>query len=188
MLRLVGTILLLLTVVGCQEGMESNDLPFAQKGQVERSMIPSSEKVNAVSSRVNAEPLELTVELNKHYLDGVTETTKIQETIWSMMDFWAEYEQWTIESQELERIVFSRQVEDISPLTKKQGYFGLTDNGEIAVFRGMPGNGEVIESFKPIPVKPLESKRRQELEKGIKIQDFRHFQQVLEQLSTKEPV
>ncbi|TGB04189.1 BofC C-terminal domain-containing protein [Halobacillus salinus] len=187
MMRLVVTILLLMTAVGCQEGMEAHDLALASRGKVEKVMVPLREP-EAAPTLVKAEPLELTVVLNQYYLDGVTETTEVNETIWSMMDFWAEYEGWTLESQAVDRVVFSRKVEDISPLTKKQGYFGLTEAGELAVFQGLPSQGKVMESFKPVPVQPLESKRKLELEKGIKIKSYTHFKQVLERYSDQDVV
>ncbi|QAS54707.1 bypass-of-forespore protein C [Halobacillus litoralis] len=147
-----------------------------------------SQSTDTVKTLVKPEPLKLKVILREHYIDGVTETTKKEETIWSMMDFWATYEDWTVEEQHIDTVVFQRHVEDISPLTKQQGYFGLTENGELAVFQGLPDNGKVMESFKPIPVKPLESKREKELETGIKIKDQRHFEQVLQQYSDEGEV
>ncbi|MBX0358845.1 BofC C-terminal domain-containing protein [Halobacillus sp. Nhm2S1] len=142
----------------------------------------------AVATLVKPEPLKLTVILKEHYIDGVTETTKKEETIWSMMDFWASYEGWVVEEQELDQVVFQRQVDDISPLTKQTGYFGLTEDGELAVFQGLPDQGKVIESFKPVPIKPLETKREKELKQGIKIKDHRHFEQVVRQFSKEEEV
>ncbi|GEN51944.1 BofC C-terminal domain-containing protein [Halobacillus faecis] len=142
----------------------------------------------AVVTLVKPEPLKLTVILKEHYIDGVTETTKKEETIWSMMDFWASYEGWTVEEQELDQVVFQRKVNDISPLTKQTGYFGLTEDGELAVFQGLPDQGKVIESFKPVPIKPLETKREKELKQGIKIKDHRHFEQVVRQFSKEEEV
>lgn len=186
-MRLVGTILLIMTLLGCQKGMEAHDLALMSKRNTLKATVQNEER-EAVPTLVKAEPLELKVVLNEYYLDGVMETTKVTETIWSMMDFWAAYEGWTVESQDVDRVVFSRKVEDISPLTKQQGYFGLTENGELAVFQGLPSQGKVIESFKPVPIQPLESKRKLELEKGIKIKSFRHFRQVLEQFSTEEAV
>lgn len=142
----------------------------------------------SVQTLVKADPLKLTVILKEYYIDGVTETTEKEETIWSMVDFWAAYEGWMVEEQELDRVVFQRQVEDISPLTKHQGYFGLTESGELAVFQGIPNKGKVIESFKPIPIKPLESKGERELKSGIKIKDYRHFEQVVRQYSEENEV
>ncbi|SFJ17074.1 forespore regulator of the sigma-K checkpoint [Halobacillus dabanensis] len=143
---------------------------------------------NAVKTLVKPEPLKLTVILKEHYIDGVMETTRKEETIWSMMDFWASYEDWTLEDQQLDRVVFERKVEDISPLTKQQGYFGLTNDGELAVFQGVPNEGKVMESFKPVPIKPLESKRESELKDGIKIKNYRHFEQVVRQYSEQGEV
>ncbi|MFZ0371068.1 MAG: intercompartmental signaling factor BofC [Halobacillus sp.] len=151
----------------------------------QRTVINKTEE-NAVETLVNPEPLTIKVVLKQHYLDGVTETIHKEETIWSMVDFWSAYEGWSIESQELDQIVFKRQVKDISPLTKQQGYFGLTEDGELAVFEGAPSEGKVIESFKPIPIEPLESKRKSELKDGIKIKDASHFEQVVKQYAGEE--
>ncbi len=147
-----------------------------------------AESVEAVPTLVKEDPLELKVILKTHYMDGVTETTTKLEKIWSMMDFWAEYEGWTVADQQLDRVVFQRQLTDISPLTKQQGYFGLTPDGELAVYYGEPEEGKVIESFKPIPIKPLESKRKILLEDGIKIDNVKHFQQVLKQYTKKQGI
>ncbi|WP_373562357.1 BofC C-terminal domain-containing protein [Halobacillus litoralis] len=176
--RITGWLLVCMVLASCS--------PAVLEGQ-DHSLMRSVEKTEkgtseaSVETLVQAEPLELTIVMKEHYLDGVVETTTKQETIWSMMDFWASFEGWRIENQELDRIVFQRQVEDISPLTKQHGYFGLNENGELAVFQGIPNEGKVMESFKPIPVKPLESKRIDVLKGGIKIKDSAHFEQVVHQ-------
>ncbi|WP_237416818.1 BofC C-terminal domain-containing protein [Halobacillus halophilus] len=176
--RITGWLLVCMVLASCS--------PAVLEGQ-DHSLMRSVEKTEkgtseaSVETLVQAEPLELTIVMKERYLDGVVETTTKQETIWSMMDFWASYEGWRIENQELDRIVFQRQVEDISPLTKQHGYFGLNENGELAVFQGIPNEGKVMESFKPIPVKPLESKRIDLLKGGIKIKDSSHFEQVVHQ-------
>ncbi|UOQ93853.1 intercompartmental signaling factor BofC [Halobacillus shinanisalinarum] len=138
-------------------------------------------KAEAVSSTVREEPVTFKVTTKKHYLDGVTETTKKQEVIWSMADFWVKYRDWTIVEHELEQMVFSKQVDEISPITEQKGYFGVTAEGELAVFQGTPSEGNIMKSFKPIPLKPLEAKRKLKLEDGIKITSSKHFQQVLSQ-------
>ncbi|WP_246363576.1 BofC C-terminal domain-containing protein [Halobacillus locisalis] len=189
MFRWMGIIVLLVAVAGCGAEPEQDhsyeQVHFPDKQSMEKPVIESKE---TVSTLVKPEPLELTVIMKEHYLDGVIETTTTKETIWSMMDFWAEYKEWTVESQEIDRVVFQREVQDISPLTKKQGYFGLTEDGDLAVFQGQPGEGKIIQSFKPVPIKPLESKRKSELENGIKIQSYQHFEQVLTQFSHEDPV
>ncbi|KHE69374.1 BofC C-terminal domain-containing protein [Halobacillus sp. BBL2006] len=165
-----------------QEGpVTANDLSY-QRTIEEKATIDH----DTVPTLVKPEPLKLKVILKEHYMDGVIATTTQEETIWSMVDFWARYKGWTVEDQQLDQVVFKRDVKDISPLTKQQGYFGLTKDGELAVFQGEPGNGKVIEAFKPIPIKPLESRRKTELKSGIKIKNFDHFEQVLKQYSTQD--
>ncbi|MBH0229998.1 BofC C-terminal domain-containing protein [Halobacillus yeomjeoni] len=169
-------------------------LSFNEKPGLSASDSPLQRTVGAKSNEVvqptlvRPEPLQLTIQLKKYYMDGVIETVKKEETIWLMMDFWAAYEGWSVESQDLDEIVFQKEVEDISPLTKKQGYFGLNENGELAVYNGDPQEGNVIEAFQPIPVKALESKRKIELENGIKIKDYQHFEQVLKLYSEDKEV
>ncbi|WP_181349701.1 BofC C-terminal domain-containing protein [Thalassobacillus sp. CUG 92003] len=137
---------------------------------------PETEK--AEPSRVKKDPLQLTVILKTEYIDGVTERQEEVETIWSMADFWAEYEGWTVSDQSLDTIVFVKQANEISPLTEQNGYFGLNSEGDLAVFNGKPAQGNVIESFQPIPVKQLESLKLNQLQEGIKIKDAHHFRQV----------
>lgn len=174
-------------LIGMLIGCQSNEMIDTKTNGAElsslRTIAGKADVDESVETLVRAEPLELTVILKEYYRDGVIETSKKEETIWSMLDFWNQYQGWTVESQDLETIVFQRQVNDISPLTEQQGYFGLTKDGELAVFQGDPDEGKVIESFKPVPVKPLESKRETKLENGIKIKDYQHFEQVLHQYS-----
>ncbi|RWZ59958.1 bypass-of-forespore protein C [Halobacillus fulvus] len=178
MRRAICFLLILMIVSGCQQVTNPKDLPGQRKVELEEKMSSS------VPTLVQASPLELKVVLKEYYIDGVVEITNQKETIWSMMDFWAAYDGWTVEEQTKDQIVFQRQHDDLSPLTKKAGYFGLTPNGEIAVFQGLPVHGKIIESFKPVPLKPMESRRKSILEDGIKIKDREHFQQVLNRYST----
>ncbi|WP_062513856.1 BofC C-terminal domain-containing protein [Halobacillus sp. KGW1] len=187
MKRLWWAIGISLLLVGWQGMENSSDRPLkAEDHPFQRNIDGKVSESSTEETRVQVEPLTLIVVLKKHYRDGVTETTQEEETIWSMPDFWAEYAGWTVEEQEVGKIVFQRQVEDISPLTKSQGYFGLNKDGELAVFQGLPDHGEVIESFKPVPVKPLESKYKNKLKTGIKIKDFRHFEQVVQRVTEEE--
>lgn len=190
MKRWVWVLTLCLVVVGWQVSEQIQSEPLTAEDTSPQRIINGKAEKNAdtVKTLVKPEPLNLTVILKQHYIDGVTETTKKEETIWSMMDFWAAYEGWTVEEQDLDKVVFQRQVEDISPLTKQQGYFGLTKDGELAVFQGLPDHGKVMESFKPVPIKPLESKWKKELKTGIKIKDYRHFEQVVQQYSKQREI
>ncbi|WP_079530394.1 BofC C-terminal domain-containing protein [Halobacillus hunanensis] len=163
---------------GTDETLTGEDVPK------QRSVERKAEMVSSAPS--HKEPVTFHVITKKHYIDGVTEITEEQEVIWSMEDFWAKYSDWTIEEHELENMVFSKHVNKISPITEQQGYFGVTEDGELAVFQGTPNEGNVMESFNPIPLKPLEAKSKLILADGIKITSSEHFQQVISQYTEAE--
>ncbi|GGC92756.1 hypothetical protein GCM10007216_24390 [Thalassobacillus devorans] len=139
-------------------------------------------------SLVASQPLEVKVTMEKQYLDGVIEVEEKIETIWAMEDFWANYDGWTLMHQGEGFVDFYKQIDDLSPEVKANGYFGIDLNDQLMIFLGKPAEGKVIESFFPIPVDTLESNRRKELEQGIKIQDKNHFNEVIETYADRDPI
>ncbi|BCB04971.1 hypothetical protein KH172YL63_31040 [Bacillus sp. KH172YL63] len=123
----------------------------------------------------------ITVILERVYLDGEVSEEIVQETIWSMEDFWATYEQWQLIDMTEDQVVFQRQMDDISPLLKTNGYFGISERGVLSIFNGKPGQAEIIQSFFQIDVGKLESKRHEDLVKGIPIKSKQEYEEVLEQ-------
>ncbi len=120
------------------------------------------------------------VKLERVYLDGEVSEEIVQETIWSMEDFWAAYAEWQLIDMTEDEVVFQKRVDDISPLLKTNGYFGISENGVLSIFNGKPGQAEIIQSFFQIDVKKLESKRHEDLVKGIPIKSKREYDEVLE--------
>lgn len=127
-----------------------------------------------------AEPLRLKVVLERVYLDGETSEETVVESVTSLADFWAKYDQWQLISISEARLVFRRQMDDISPLLKANGYFGVTDKGVLSIFNGRPGQSRIIQSFFQIDIKKLESHKQEELIHGIPIKSKDDYMQVLE--------
>jgi forespore regulator of the sigma-K checkpoint len=126
------------------------------------------------------EPLHMTVILERNYLDGEISQEVVHETCWSMENFWAKYDQWQLISSEESTFVFKKQMDDISPLLKANGYFGLTEDGVLTIFNGRPDRSRIIQSFFQIDVKKLESKAQQELLQGIPIKTKDRYVEVLQ--------
>lgn len=124
-------------------------------------------------------PLLLQVTLKRHYLDGETSEETLQETIWKLEDFWAKYESWQLVDMDEERIVFETFIDDISPLLKVNGFFGITKDGTLSIFNGTPEQADIIQSFFQIDMEKLEGRRRQQLEQGIPIKSKEVFSDVL---------
>nr|WP_257985198.1 intercompartmental signaling factor BofC [Bacillus sp. T33-2] len=124
--------------------------------------------------------LEVTVILERKYLDGEISEERVAETILSMEDFWAKYDNWTLVNMDEGLVVFRQDVDDISPLLKANGYFGLTNDGLLTIFNGRPEQSNIIQSFFQIDLGKLESVKREELKKGIQIKTKDQYQKVLE--------
>ncbi|MGG3469284.1 intercompartmental signaling factor BofC [Neobacillus pocheonensis] len=133
-----------------------------------------------VEDRQNMEPLHLTVILERLYLDGEISQEVVHETSWSMANFWAKYDQWRLTEMDESTFVFRKQVDDISPLLKANGFFGITDDGILTIFNGRPDRSRIIQSFFQIDIKKLESKKQEELIQGIPIKTKDHYVEVLE--------
>ncbi|MBS4191439.1 BofC C-terminal domain-containing protein [Bacillus sp. FJAT-49705] len=114
------------------------------------------------------------------YMDGEVSQEVVKETIWSMEEFWAKYDNWELIEMEKDKIIFRRYMDDISPLLKTNGYFGITDDGVLTIFNGRPHKSNIIQSFFQIDLGRLESKKCEELKKGIPIKSKEQYVEVLE--------
>jgi forespore regulator of the sigma-K checkpoint len=126
------------------------------------------------------EPIEVEVILQRAYLDGEISEEKITEKIWSMEHFWVKYEQWELVDTFEKGLVFKKQMDDISPLLKANGYFGITDDGTLTIFNGRPHQTNIIQSFFQLNIEKLESRKHLELKKGIPIKTKDRYVNVLE--------
>ncbi len=135
-------------------------------------------------------PLVIEVELRTNYADGVTTKQSVYETIWAMEDFWSQYADWQLVDQEEGKMVFERNFEDISPASKQNGHFGLTEDGVLTIFDGDPADEKVIQTFFQIDVGKLESQRREQLMDGIPVESWYQFEDVIQSFSKikSEPV
>ncbi|WP_313770672.1 intercompartmental signaling factor BofC [Bacillus sp. S/N-304-OC-R1] len=128
----------------------------------------------------NQEPMQISVLLERMYLDGEVSQENVTETIWSMEEFWAKYDQWQLIDMDEDQMIFRKYIDDISPLLKANGYFGITDKGVLTIFNGRPQNSNIIQSFFQIDLGRLESKKCEELKKGIPIKTKEQYVEVLE--------
>lgn len=125
-------------------------------------------------------PLMIKVILEREYLDGEVSQETIEETIWTLEDFWAKYDQWQLVDMDIDYMVFRRKMDDISPLLKANGYFGVTEDGTLTIFNGKPQKTNIIQSFFQIDLGKLESTKCEELKKGIPIVSKDRYVEVLE--------
>ncbi|WP_205628695.1 BofC C-terminal domain-containing protein, partial [Acinetobacter baumannii] len=67
------------------------------------------------------------------------------------------YKDWTLVSRHRNVYTFEKKLNDLSPYCKENAYFGLSENGELTLFDGLPDKGKVIQTFFQLNTKKLES-------------------------------
>lgn len=117
--------------------------------------------------------------LERVYLDGEVSEEIFTETAEGMKTFWLEYDDWNLIERTPEIIILQKYVDDISPLLKINGYFGLTEEGILTIFDGEPQKKQIIQSFYYIDTKKLESTHYENLQKGIPVLNCDHYREVL---------
>jgi len=141
--------------------------------------LPGLIVTNASDKLVSDEPHDVEVLLLRNYLDGEISEEVIEETIWSMEDFWSYYDEWELVDQNNKQIIFQKEIDDISPLLKMHGYFGLSEDGTLTIFNGKPEEQEIIQSFFQINTRQLKSQSHNLLRQGIRISTKDEYIQVL---------
>lgn len=151
---------------------------FLVKGSVFAQQV--TEKITEAGQHEVTQPIKLTITLERVYLDGEMSEEKITETIWSVEDLLEKYDQWHFVEMKEDELVLQRHIDDISPLLKTNGYFGITSDGILTIFNGKPDESNVIQSFFQIDIKKLESKQHEQLMKGIPIKTKANYVDVLD--------
>ncbi|MFB5194710.1 regulator [Bacillus sp. AFS073361] len=146
----------------------------------EMTIIGSAAPMDKPQKEEKAEPLTMKVILERVYLDGEISQEVVNETCWSLENFWAKYDQWQLIDIDGSTFVFQKQVNDISPLLKANGFFGITEEGVLSIFNGKPDQLKIIQSFFQIDIKRLESTKQEELIQGIPIKNKNRYVEVLE--------
>ncbi|MGN8645634.1 BofC C-terminal domain-containing protein [Gracilibacillus sp. HCP3S3_G5_1] len=136
---------------------------------------------------MSQDPLTIELTLEKQYIDGNIETDYVKETIASMEDFWSEYQEWQVVEQKEGFIRFRKEVDDISPYLKANGYFGIK-NGQLTIFEGVPVQESAVQSFYQIDTEELETHLYEQLKEGIKINTKQDYLEVLETFRSYQDV
>jgi len=126
--------------------------------------------------QVEAAPVEKMVILQRMYVDGeMSEETKVE----TMDDFWQKYSGWELIEQNEKEIILRKQENDLSPLLKSNGFFGVTVDGKLSIYYGKPDQDQIIHSFFQMDVGKLEVYQHAQLLKGIPIKTKEQYEQVI---------
>jgi len=135
--------------------------------------------------------IEMILEFETHYVVGEDLLETKIEFAQSIDEIKNKYPEWEVVEVNVNKIILSRNVEDISPECKNRTYFSLNPEGYLTLFSGDPSNklGQymIIETFFRIDIDKLESSLPiepvQQLYEGIPVQDLAEFNSVLSTFS-----
>jgi forespore regulator of the sigma-K checkpoint len=124
--------------------------------------------------------LSVTIILQRTYLDGEVSEEIFTEKIALLEETLQKYKDWQLVDRDDVQLVLQKRVDDISPLLKTSGYFGVSKEGILQIFKGIPSTHNAIHSFFQLDMRKLESYQRQRLERGIPIKSKKRYVEVLE--------
>lgn len=141
-------------------------------------------EVFTINSKVEAHELVqeesiTTISLVRFFLDGEFSIEIVPKNVESFNELKMKYSNWELVEIKEGTIYFQKYVDDISPLLKTNGYFGITTEGVLSIYNGEPKQQKIIQSFFQIDIEKLETKYIEELTKGIPIQTKEHYVQVI---------
>lgn len=131
--------------------------------------------------------LEREVHMITTFICG-TETTQMgQLKAGSIADLLEQHPDWHGRLNVKGELWIERQVEDLSPLCKKQAYMGMNREGQLTLFEGPPKKDKVIRTFFQLDIGTMETNLPegvyQQLKDGIRVQDLQEYYSVLSTFS-----
>ena len=136
----------------------------------------------APAPKVTQKEPQVTILLERMYVDGEVSEEIFTEKVANLEQFLQQYKEWQLVDRDDTQIVLQKKVDDISPLLKTSGYFGVSNEGILQIFNGLPKEDNAIHSFFQIDMKKLESYERAELKRGIRIKSKERFVKTIEKM------
>ncbi|MGD8188848.1 BofC C-terminal domain-containing protein [Brevibacillus ginsengisoli] len=143
----------------------------------EKLLKQAEEKAVAVMGK----PLELV--LKRTYLCGPKDEERVRVEPQTIEQLLSKYIGWEIASVGADSVVLKKAENDLSPLCKSNGHFGLSQGNVLTLFNGLPGEQKVIQTFYQINTARLEAGLPKNeldlLKKGIRVHDLAEYNSIL---------
>ncbi|MNH95154.1 hypothetical protein D3C73_477890 [compost metagenome] len=101
--------------------------------------------------------------------------------------FHEQYPDWSLSFDMKGPVMFTAQIDDLSPSCKETGTFGVDASGNLSLFSGAPGQDNVVRTFFQLNIQHLESSLPKEtvkqLHDGIRVTDLAEYNSVLSTFS-----
>ncbi|WP_235615795.1 BofC C-terminal domain-containing protein [Brevibacillus reuszeri] len=100
-----------------------------------------------------------------------------------MAETMVDYKGWEIVSADSAKMILMKREQDISPRCKENGHFGISADGMLTLFHGVPAEQEVVQTFYRINTAKMEASLSKEevenLKRGIRVRDLAEYNSIL---------
>ena len=162
--------------VGIVIGIALMAPPLSEQASVQKLISVGSESAQQVGK-------PFTLVLTRSYLCGVRDEEHKPVAAHLLPDAMAEYKGWEIVSGDASKLILLKREHDLSPACKENGHFGLSEDGILTLFHGLPQEQEVIQTFYRINTAKMEASMSKEevenLKRGIRVHDLAEYHSVL---------
>ncbi|MFD3449405.1 BofC C-terminal domain-containing protein [Microbacteriaceae bacterium 4G12] len=125
---------------------------------------------------------DITVILQRVYVDEEVSEEIFKENVVRLEEMLQKYKDWQLVDRDDVQIVLQKRIQDISPLLKTSGYFGVSKEGVLQIFKGVPNKENAIHSFFQIDTRKMETRQRERLERGIRVKSKERYMEVLNEM------
>lgn len=133
------------------------------------------------TAQVWGKPYELV--LARTYLCGVRDEEHKPVAGDRLAEMMAEYNGWEIISADSAKMILMKREHDIAPACKQNGHFGISADGILTLFNGLPSEQDVVQTFYRINTQKMEASLSkvevEKLKQGIRVRDLAEYNSVL---------
>ena len=128
-------------------------------------------------------PKMVNVHLKTTFIDGISIVNIVPDHFISAETVMAKYSGWRMAKCNERDVFLFKKVDDLSPISKTAGIFGLKDGNILTLYKGNPNEKQIIQTFFQIDVNAMEADAANQLQHGIKISNKKQYNKVIHDLS-----
>lgn len=125
--------------------------------------------------------------LLKSYVCGEERSQLGLLTSQELLSLQKQHPSWQLSIKATGEVVFTENIEDLSPDCKEKAVFGIDGSSNLSLFNGTPANNHIIRTFFQLNIQQLESSLPRDtvaqLHEGIRVSDIEEYNSVLSTFS-----
>lgn len=125
--------------------------------------------------------------LLKSYVCGEERSGLGLHTSQELLSLQKQHPSWRLSIQSSGEVLFTENIEDLSPDCKQKAVFGIDGSSNLSLFNGTPADNHIIRTFFQLNIQQLESSLPREivaqLHRGIRVSDLEEYNSVLSTFS-----